>query len=183
SGTDFTFDDFASFFGIVPLFAWTCVGEVDVIAPVNGSADGFPIDKDRIFGPSGMSFADDRWEVRSAFVVKSVPRAPDYPYSKKVLYIDRQTYEPLYSFAYDRKDALWKIIWHTLRWSGDHEAAYPGWKGVPTPRDLYVVSDIIVNVQTGTGNRIEYWDNSGTAMSSRRQLRQLIEVSSLAQGH
>jgi hypothetical protein len=183
SGTDFTFDDFASFFGIVPLFEWSCVGEAEVIAPVNGTANGFPLDEDRTFGPTGMSFADDRWELRSAFVVKMTPREPGYPYSRKILYIDRQTYEPLYSLAYDQKEALWKIIWHTLRWSGDHETAYPGWKGVPTPRDLYVVSDIIVNVQTGTGNRIEYWNNSGTPVSSRRKLRQLIEVSSLAQGH
>ena len=27
--------------------------------------------------------------------------------------------EPLYSFAYDRKKELWKIIWHNHRYSED----------------------------------------------------------------
>lgn len=35
---------------------------------------------------------------------------------------------------------------------------YPAWEGVASPRDLLIVSDTIVNVQTGTGNRIEFWD-------------------------
>ena len=76
--------------------------------------------------------------------------------------------EPLYSFAYDRKGELWKIIWHNHRWSDD-----PGYTRVQAlaracdkPRDLTVVSDIIVNVQTGTGNRIEFWNRSGTPMDS-----------------
>jgi hypothetical protein len=29
-----------------------------------------------------------------------------------------------------------------------------------------VVSDTIVNVQTGTGNRIEFWNNHGTPLGS-----------------
>jgi hypothetical protein len=45
-----------------------------------------------------------------------------------------------------------------------------------------VVSDIIVNVQTGTGNRIEFWNRSGTPLSSIGKVRRLIDVGRLTQG-
>ena len=91
--------------------------------------------------------------------------------------------EPLYSFAYDRKGELWKILWHNHRWSGDFaEGEYPGWESVPEPRDLTVVADVIVNVQTGTGNRIEFWDRNGTPLKSKGKIRRYIDVGRLTKG-
>jgi hypothetical protein len=91
--------------------------------------------------------------------------------------------EPLYSFAYDKKKELWKIIWHNHRWSEEPGyTEYKGWENVPEPRDLSVVSDIIVNVQTGTGNRIEFWNRSGTPMDSVGKIRRFIDVGRLTKG-
>ena len=42
-----------------------------------------------------------------------------------------------------------------------------------------MVSDIIVNVQTGTGNRIEFWNRSGTPLESLGKVRRLIDVGRL----
>jgi hypothetical protein len=50
------------------------------------------------------------------------------------------------------------------------------------PRDLTGVSDIIVNVQTGTGNRIEFWDRTGTADGSIGKIRRTIDVGRLTKG-
>jgi hypothetical protein len=44
---------------------------------------------------------------------------------------------------------------------------------------LRTVSDIVVNVQTGTGNRIEFWDNHGTPYRTRGQMRRYIDVGRL----
>jgi hypothetical protein len=90
--------------------------------------------------------------------------------------------EPLYSFAYDQKEELWKIIWHNHRWSQDDFEEIQPWEGVPEPNDLRVVSDTIVNVQTGTGNRIEFWDNSGTPLSSKGKVRRYIDIGRLTKG-
>jgi hypothetical protein len=49
-------------------------------------------------------------------------------------------------------------------------------------RDLRVVGDIIVNVQTGTGNRIEFWNNVGVPPSSKGQIRRLIDIGRLNKG-
>jgi hypothetical protein len=159
SGTDFTFDDLASFSGVVPQFDWECLGEMDILAPMNTKV-----------------------ELRKAVKVRFIPRNPDHPYHHKDIYIDKQSMEPLYSFAYDQKEELWKIIWHNHRWSQDDFAEYQPWEGVSEPRDLRTVSDIIVNVQTGTGNRIEFWDSNGTPLRSKGKIRRYIDVGRLTKG-
>ena len=170
----FTFDDLRSFAGIVPQYSWQCLGEMDILAPMNSKVAAYPYAKDHNFGPYGLSYADDRWELRHAVKIRMKPKNADHPYHHKDIYIDKQTYNALYSFAYDQKEELWKIIWHNHRWSEDktikkanEEDWYPGWEGIPKPMDLRVVSDTIVNVQTGTGNRIEFWDNHGTPFTNK----------------
>ncbi len=184
SGTDFTFDDLRSFAGIPPQYEWQCLGEMDLLAPTNTKVKGYPYDRDHNFGPYGLSFADDRWEMRHAVKVRFIPKNPDHPYHHKDIYLDKQTVKALYSFAYDQKEELWKIIWHNKRWSQDKLTAdyYPGWEGVPEPRDLRIVSDIITNVQTGTGNRIEFWDIYGTPLKSKGKIRRYIDVGRLTKG-
>jgi hypothetical protein len=183
SGTDFTFDDLFSFNGIVPQYDWTCRGEMDVLAPTRSKVKAYPYEKDHNFGPYGLSYADDRWELRHALRIRFTPRNADHPYHHKDVYVDRNSMEPLYSFAYDRKGELWKIIWHNHRWSEDPGyTEYEGWEGVPEPRDLTVVSDTIVNVQTGTGNRIEFWNRSGTPLESVGKVRRFIDVGRLTWG-
>jgi hypothetical protein len=145
--------------------------------------EAYPYDSNHDFGPYGLSFASDRWELRHAIKIRFKPRNEDHPYSYKDIYVDKNTMEPLYSFAYDRKNELWKIIWHNHRWSEDPGySEYAGWENVPSPRDLTVVSDIIVNVQTGTGNRIEFWNRTGTPLSSLGRVRRLIDAGRLTRG-
>jgi hypothetical protein len=183
AGTDFTFDDLFSFDGVVPQYEWKCLGKRELIAPMNSQVKGYPIDKEHNFGPFGLSYADDSWDLRQAVVIEFNPRAADHPYSKKVIYIDEQSMEPLYSFAYDRKGELWKLIWHNHRWSEDPGfKEYKGWPGIEQPRDVISVSDVIVNVQTGTGNRIEYWDRIGTPFDSKGALRRYIDQNRLTKG-
>ncbi len=181
SGTDFTFDDFGSFFGIPPQYDWQCLGEMDLIAPVNSKVKAYPYTRDHNFGPYGLSLADDRWELRKAIKVRFTPKNPDHPYAHKDIYIDRSTSEALSSFAFDRKNELWKIIYHNKRWSEDDHESYAGWEDVPEPRDSVNVADVVINVQTGTGNRIEFWDANGTPLSSGKA-RQYIDVGRLTRG-
>ncbi len=183
SGTDFTFDDLFSFNGIVPQYEWECLGRLDLVAPMRTKVMAYPYEKDHNFGPYGLSFADDRWELRKAIKFRFTPRNSDHPYKYKDIYIDVNSMEPMYSFAYDRKGELWKILWHNHRWSQDESfTEYEPWEDVPEPRDLTVVSDIIVNVQTGTGNRIEFWDRNGTPMKSKGKIRRYIDVGRLTKG-
>ncbi|MFQ5417609.1 MAG: DUF1329 domain-containing protein [Myxococcota bacterium] len=185
SGTDFTFDDLFSFAGIVPQYRWRCLGERRIIAPMNTRVKGYPYERDHRFGPYGVSYADDRWELRDAVVIEMTPKSADHPYSKKVLYLDKQTLVSLYAFAYDRHEELWKVIWHNHRWSEDESLTgewHGGWEGIEKARDLRYVSDTIVNVQTGTGNRIEFWDSDGMPIDGDGKMRGFIDQGRLTKG-
>lgn len=185
SGTDFTLDDLFSFNGVVPQYDWTCIGEAQMLGPMNTRAKAYPYADDYAFGPHGISFANDRWELRDVVTIRMRPKNDDHPYKYKDIVLDKQTLTAMYSFAYDQKGEIWKIITHNKRWSEDHSltgAYYPGWEGVPEPRDLHVVSDVILNVQTGTGNRIEFWDRTGAPMASKAKIRRFIDVGRLSKG-
>ncbi|MHC4428662.1 MAG: DUF1329 domain-containing protein [Planctomycetota bacterium] len=195
-GTDFTRDDLFTFDGTPPQYSWECLGDQSLIAPFNSRAFAYPYTRDYNFGPYGFSFANDLWELRDAWVISFDPKNDDHPYAKKHMYIDKETYEPLYSAAYDRKNELWKLIWHNHRYSEDWDGSseekkdpqfdngvwYRGWEGVDKPNDVRVVCDIVVNVQTGTGNRIEFWDGHGTPFSSKGKLRRYIDIGRLNKG-
>jgi len=186
SGTDFTFDDLRSFAGIIPQYEWECLGEMDLLGPSNSKVKAYPYDKEHNFGPYGLSYADDRWELRKAVKIRMTPKNPDHPYHHKDIYIDKQTMNAMYSFAYDQKEELWKIIWHNKRWSEDGRKEdsdyYEPWEGIPEPRDNRIVSDTIVNVQTGTGNRIEFWDSDGTPLPNLGKVRRYIDIGRLNKG-
>ncbi len=182
SGTDFTFDDLRSFSGIVPQYEWECLGEMDLIAPMNTKVRAYPYEKDHNFGPYGLSYADDNWEVRKAIKIRFKAKNPSHPYDHKDIYLDKETLTAMYSFAYDQKNELWKIIYHNHRFSEDDPDWYVGWPGVPVPRDLRVISDTIVNVQTGTGNRIDFWDAHGTPLKSKGRIRRYIDIGRLSKG-
>ena len=157
---------------------------MDILGPVNTDQKAYPYEKDHNFGPYGLSFANDTWEMRKVWKIRFTPKNADHPYHHKDIYVDRQSLNSLYSFAYDRKEELWKIIWHNHRWSGKAltENWYPGWQGVEDPRDNRIVADIIANVQTGTGNRIEFWDNHGLPHKSKGKIRRYIDVGRLTKG-
>ncbi len=185
SGTDFTMDDLFSFNGIVPQYEWTCIGEATVLAPMNSQVKAYPYAKDHNFGPYGLSYASDRWELRDSVIIRMKPKNADHPYHHKDIYLDKQTLNAHYSFAYDQKGELWKILSHNKRWSEDETVSgvwYEGWAGVPKAMDSLIVSDMIANVQTGTGNRIEFWNRTGVPLSSKGKIRRFIDVGRLTKG-
>ena len=85
-------------------------------------------------------------------------------------------------------------LWHNHRYSEDWDGTtaertdtrskdgvwYRGWEGVEQPNDLRTVSDIVVNVQRGTGNRIEFWDAHGMPFETEGKLRQYISLGRLS---
>jgi hypothetical protein len=174
-GTDFTPDDGGSFAGVTPQFEWEYIGETDVLAPIDTRLRGFPFEKNANFGPSGFSLADDIWHLRRVMILEFRPKDEDHIYARKRFWVDKQTYSILYSAAYDRKGELWKLIYHAFRWSESEDQ--PGKiRGI---RAFLRVVDMLVNVRTGTGNRIEFWDAQPTKMS-KREIRKKTDIGRLS---
>src|SRR5262249_32061076 len=52
---------------------------------------------------------DDVWEKRKVYVIEGTSKLPQYAYSKRVLFIDKESWGIPYSDIYDRSGELWKI--------------------------------------------------------------------------
>ena len=135
----------------------------------------------RNFGPSGLSVASDRWDVRWAVVIEGRARqvVDDVGYVR--LWIDWQTGQPLYYMA-ERPSRLpldVGILVH--RWSGDR-ADYPDWPGVGRVGVFDPVAAVFFDAGTGrAGWRRESYDLISIPVDPV-ELRKMAGVDALEHG-
>jgi hypothetical protein len=169
AGSDMTPDDMTGFSGIVPQFDWRYLGETKVLAPIDSRLVPYRGQGAANFGPTGLSLANDVWQVREAIILEQRPKQDRHPYRLKRLWVDKQTSVVLYAAAWDRNGELWKLIYGASRWS---ESDLQDTK-VDGLRSFLRVCDILVNVKTGSGTRLEIYDLQPTRMSPDSVQRQI----------
>jgi hypothetical protein len=147
------------------LYAAKVVGMHDVLAPINSTVPSYPENPDRAFGPWGLSFASDRWDLRRALVLEATAKNPvggDRD-AKLVLYVDLQTQQPLYMATFDSKGEMTNAGYYVGRWSEDRED-YPAWPDDPE-REIRVLDSVgaaFANLSEAGSWRRESWDNVAT---------------------
>jgi hypothetical protein len=161
-------------------YVWRLVGEREVVAPLNGVRPGWPEDPDRNFGPSGLSVADDRWEVRWAVVIEGRARRVVEDVGRVTLYVDYQTQQPLYYIARRPNGLLLDVGILVHRFSGD-VVGYPPWEG--EGGGLALVFDPVAAVfysvpEGGAGWRRESYDVVSVPVDGGR-LRQMLALETL----
>ncbi len=109
-------------------YAWTFDGVRDVLAPANGKARGYPSDDARNYGPSGLSLASDRWELRRAVVLRGVRKDLEGSVKSVSLWIDGLTQQPLYWISSRGNGAVYEVGIFTSRFSAD-DLIDPKWAG------------------------------------------------------
>jgi hypothetical protein len=109
-------------------YTWKVIGEREVLAPLNATAEGWPGEPDRNYGPSGLSVATDRWELRYAVVIEGVARRRTDEVAAVQLWIDWQTQQPLYFISKRDNGLLLDIGILVHRFSSDR-AGYADWPG------------------------------------------------------
>ena len=110
------------------LYDVTVVGLHDVLAPINATTPSYPDNPDREFGPFGLSFASDRWDLRRALVLdlRGKDSSGSEIEARQILYVDLQTLQPLYVATFDKKNEMTNVGMYAGRWSEDREG-YPRW--------------------------------------------------------
>jgi hypothetical protein len=152
------------------LYTAKLLGMHDVLAPINAATPCYPENLDRDFGPWGLSFASDRWDLRRALVLEAVAKESvggDRD-ARLILYVDLQTLQPLYMATYDRKGEMSNVGYYVSRWSEDRED-YPRWPGDPE-REIRVLDSVgaaFANLSEAGSWRRESWENVGTPPSDR----------------
>lgn len=102
-GQDTDVDSYYGYSGHIAWMEWKFLGEQDVLGAFHGQH--FPVKWD-----DKVDWAfDDLWEKRRAYVVEGVSKLPQYAYSKRVIYIDKEAWIIPFTDIYDRSGELWKI--------------------------------------------------------------------------
>jgi hypothetical protein len=102
-GQDTDVDSYYGYAGQIAWMSWKYLGEKDIIGVLH--ADHYPVKWD-----DKVDWAfNDNWEKRHVYVIEGVSKLPQYAYSKRVLFIDKESWGIPYTDIYDRSGELWKI--------------------------------------------------------------------------
>ncbi len=167
------------------LYDYQVLGVQDLLAPINAKSAAYPEEELRSFGPYGLSWASDRWDLRRALVLEGTRREkPDTPgeLAKLRLWVDLQTLYPLYYVSYDHKGEQVDVGYFVGRWSEDRED-YPEWPGAPD-RAVRVIDPVgagFANLRLRGSWRRESWTAVSTPESDK-QVRRRRSLRSLQKG-
>jgi len=102
-GQDTDIDSYAGYAGNIAWMDWRNLGTKRILASMHSRS--FP----SRYGEGSADFMfDDVWEPREVYVLEGRSRLPGYAYSKRVIYLDRESYVIAYTELYDQKGELWK---------------------------------------------------------------------------
>ena len=149
---------------------------MDLLAPINAAKDTWPVEKERSYGPWGISFAGDRWELRRTIVLEGKLKdgAFEDGTNRFVWYLDLQTLAPLYYAGYRKDGEVAGLGYYVWRWSEDRPG-YPRWSGVPARplRTLDQVGEAFVDWNDQHAVRIESGNQVGVPQSDKKLRRKL----------
>jgi len=112
-GQDIDVDSYGGYAGQIPWFDWKLLGEKPMLASLHGeNLPPVPCTKD-----GGMTFCES-WELRpDVYVIEGTPKLPNYAYSKRIVFVDKETNFVVYSDLYDQAGELWKVVMQSIRTS------------------------------------------------------------------
>ena len=139
-GQDTDVDSYYGYAGHIAWMAWKYLGQKEMLG--SWHAQNYPVK----WAPGGSDFAfDDVWEKRKTYVVEGVSKLSQYAYSKRVLFIDTETFAVPYSDIYDRSGQLWKIWVNEFSF---RKQPFPGAKLSVYPEEqAYLPSIVMVDTQ------------------------------------
>jgi len=116
-GSDIMIEDFLGYNGRLMDMEWRYIDTLEVLLPFYRHDD---IElSDRTAGTDGFRFIDFfgqgncfpkvKWQYRKAYLLEAIPKWDQHPLSKRLYYVDAETYAPAYGRLYDRSGTLWKF--------------------------------------------------------------------------
>jgi hypothetical protein len=111
-GQDTDQDSYEGYQGNIAWMDWSFLGETKILATMH--AEHLPV---RWQAAPADFMHDDTWEPRDVWVVAGRPKFPQYSYSRRVIYLDKEIYRIPYTELYDRAGELWKIWVNNYRFA------------------------------------------------------------------
>jgi len=179
-GTDFTFEDFFLFSGYVWDQDWKLLGDTELVAVMDSTRECFPRNvpgwKPVEFGTLGsqeqfdacsfgpyraLPFVGETWQKRTAVKLEQRPRRAGHPYSRRVLWLDKETFSPLMAISYDADGKPFRLMWDVGRWSEN--------TGLPGDEGRFVnhhAASMVVNLRDGVSNLFQFFTASARAFGA-----------------
>jgi hypothetical protein len=123
-GQDTDQDSYGGYAGQIAWMDWKLLGTKDALAAFHTTA--FPVKW--ADGNNDWAF-DGEWEKRPMYIVEGASKLPQYAYSKRVIYVDKEEFVIPYSDMYDRGGQLWKV------WINDFSYKKAAFAGSPIQYD------------------------------------------------
>ncbi len=146
-GQDIDVDSYGGYAGQIPWFTWKFLGKKPMLASLHGeNMPPVPCKTD-----GGMTFCE-AWEMRDeVLVVEGTPKADAYAFSKRVIYIDHESFFIVYTDLYDRGGELWKTVMQSIRTSTkpNPKVAF----SYPEER-MFIYAFTVVDMQLEHGTRV-----------------------------
>ena len=165
-------------------YDYTVLGVQDVLAPINAKTAAFPTDPLRSFGPYGLSWASDRWELRRAIVLQASRKSEgeEGELARFHTWYDVQTLVPLFYVSYDAKGEQIDVGIFVGRWSEDRPD-YPKWADDPQ-RPVRIIDSAgaaFANLTLRGSWRRESWELVSTPKDDT-EVRRSLSVRSIQKG-
>lgn len=110
-GQDIDIDSYGGYAGQIPWFEWRLLGEKEMLASIHGVR----LPPTPCKGDGGLTFCEV-WEKRpSTYIIEGRSKMPNYAFSKRIIYVDKETHIIGTSDLYDWNDELWKNVQISFR--------------------------------------------------------------------
>ncbi len=149
-GSDLMIEDFEGYNGRVSDMKWTYKGTRNLMMPFyshndlqldtathTDDPDGYQV---VAFGGKSNCYPNITWQLRKVYEVEAVPVDPNHPISKRVFFMDAQTFTIPRTNTYDRAGKLWKV-WFIGQAHPDHHLAKNKGSGVSID-DSFAMIDV-----------------------------------------
>ena len=100
--SEFNLDDINSFNGKITDFNYKYLGDKKILA--NLTQEKFPFARKT----GDYLPLEERWQVVDTYVLEITPKDPDYCYSKKILHLNKVTYDTHWTLMWDKKGEYYK---------------------------------------------------------------------------
>lgn len=128
-GTDYDLDALWGFNAKVSFWTFRLLGEKEILAPMHAGGYGKRIWCAPADGKSGtlaFSPCGIDWEKRPVWVVEGLPTAySQYAFSKRIMYIDKDTLGVVFMEAYDQGGELWRVFFNMFSYTKKPYEGYP----------------------------------------------------------
>jgi hypothetical protein len=137
-GQDTDVDSYYGYSGHIAWMDWKYLGEKEVLGSMHG--EHFPVNWD-----TKVDWAfNDVWEKRKVYALEGVSKLPQYAYSKRVIFVDKEGWVIPFTDIYDRSGELWKIWINNMSF----RKSVPGTNAVQYPDEMgFIPSIVMVDIQ------------------------------------